>query len=128
MPYLAISVTNTYKELDVIKANVLGVEYEITLANETDRPERFDDRDGEVDESVKKIYVNDHSDCVDDVHSLDDKEYLTKKNVRHELIHAFLFESGLAENSNWARNEEMVDWIARQFPKMVKTFEEVKAL
>ena len=48
--------------------------------------------------------------------------------MRHELIHAFLFESGLAENSNWARNEEMVDWIARQFPKMAKTFQEVKVL
>ncbi|MFD1464645.1 hypothetical protein ACFQ4L_00875 [Lapidilactobacillus mulanensis] len=44
------------------------------------------------------------------------------KDTRHELIHAFLCESGLAENSDWAQNEEVVDWIARQFPKLFETF------
>ena len=111
-----------------MEVSVLGTDYEIILENETNLPERFDDRDGEVDESTKKIYVNDHSDCLNGVHSLVDKDYLTRKNIRHELVHAFLFESGLAENSNWARNEEMVDWIARQFPKMEKAFKQVKAL
>ena len=37
-----------------------------------------------------------------------------KKVIRHELVHAFLFESGLSVNS-WADNEEIVDWIAIQF-------------
>ena len=46
--------------------------------------------------------------------------------VRHEVIHAYLMESGLNGSSNavdcWARNEEMVDWFAIQMPKLIKTF------
>lgn len=53
--------------------------------------------------------------------------------IRHELVHAFLNESGLRYNSHtpdcaWAQNEEMVDWFAIQFPKMQKAFEQADAL
>ena len=41
-----------------------------------------------------------------------------RKVKRHEIIHAFLLESGLAECSDWAQNEEMVDWLARMGPKI----------
>lgn len=45
--------------------------------------------------------------------------------MRHELIHAFLGESGLRSDSEWAENEEMVDYFAIQFEKiaiaMIKT-------
>ncbi|MBR4208648.1 MAG: hypothetical protein IKQ96_00335 [Lachnospiraceae bacterium] len=44
-----------------------------------------------------------------------------EKVIRHELVHAFLYESGLSENS-WAGNEEIVDWIAAQFPKLDGAF------
>ena len=55
-------------------------------------------------------------------------ELQEQKNLRHEIIHAFLFESGLAENSEWAQNEEMVDWIAKQGPKLIKAWQEAGAL
>lgn len=50
-----------------------------------------------------------------------------RETLRHEIIHAFLNESGLGWNSlpieqAWAKNEEMVDWIAIQFPKIHKVF------
>ena len=50
-----------------------------------------------------------------------------RETLRHEVIHAFLNESGLGWNSlpvehAWAKNEEMVDWIAIQFPKIHKAF------
>ena len=53
-----------------------------------------------------------------------------KETIRHEIIHAFLNESGLGWNSlhverAWAKNEEMVDWIAIQFPKILKVFVEL---
>ena len=41
----------------------------------------------------------------------------------HEVVHAFLFESGLSGNS-WAANEEIVDWMAHQIPKIVQSLEE----
>ncbi len=53
--------------------------------------------------------------------------------MRHELIHAFLNESGLKWNAHtneesWAKNEEMVDWFANQMPKLFKAFKEVDCL
>jgi hypothetical protein len=45
--------------------------------------------------------------------------YSNKQHVlRHELIHAFLFETGLGFCSNWATNEEMVDYFARNWEKI----------
>lgn len=56
-----------------------------------------------------------------------------QKTLRHEIVHAFFMESGLDSdsvslNSAWARNEEMVDWIAIQGPKIVKAWQEAVAL
>lgn len=53
-----------------------------------------------------------------------------RETLRHEIIHAFFNESGLQWNSlpveqAWAKNEEMVDWIAIQFPKILKVFKEL---
>lgn len=53
--------------------------------------------------------------------------------LRHEILHAFLAESGLRYNSfpeekAWAQNEEMVDWFAIQFPKILKVYEAVGCL
>jgi hypothetical protein len=56
-----------------------------------------------------------------------------KKVLRHEIIHAFLHESGLSGNSlqyegAWSQCEEMVDWIAIQFPKMLRAFQDANCL
>lgn len=55
-----------------------------------------------------------------------------KELLRHEIVHAFLFGSGLGANSGaagaWATNEEMVDWIALQGPKIYKAWKEAGAL
>ena len=53
--------------------------------------------------------------------------------LRHELIHAFLSESGLDWNSfapekAWAKNEEMVDWFAIQMPKLMAAFKAADCL
>jgi hypothetical protein len=55
------------------------------------------------------------------------------ETLRHEILHAFLSESGLRWNSfpeekAWAQNEEMVDWFAIQFPKILKVYEAVGCL
>lgn len=51
-----------------------------------------------------------------------------KQIIRHEVIHAFLDESGLMHNSDWARNEEVVDYFAIQFPKILKVFQKLKVI
>lgn len=40
--------------------------------------------------------------------------------LRHEVVHAFLYESGL-DNQAWAENEEIVDWISIQLDKIYHT-------
>lgn len=55
-----------------------------------------------------------------------------KESLRHEITHAFFNESGLKENSfsvdgPWARNEELVDWIAIQGPKLYAAWEKAGA-
>ena len=56
-----------------------------------------------------------------------------KKILRHEIVHAFLHQSGLSENagvykSAWPGNEEMVDWFAIQGTKIYKAWKEAGAL
>ena len=57
----------------------------------------------------------------------EEQEIQMKTTLRHEVIHAFLNESGLQDAAarievGWARNEEMVDWFAIQSPKIFKAF------
>lgn len=61
------------------------------------------------------------------------RETYRKRVLRHEIIHAFLNESGLSDSSNqyagaWAKNEEMVDWFAIQSPKIFKVYSELGLL
>ena len=53
--------------------------------------------------------------------------------LKHELLHAFLFESGLYSSSltpqeGWAVNEEMIDFFALQWDKINKIFKELQIL
>ena len=111
------------------KVNVLGTEYTII-----ERPEEEDERlkkhDGYCDSSTKTIVLLKYE---DDPMNKEDMSYFRKQILRHEIIHAFLSESGLEACGNsfggsWALNEEMVDWIAIQAPKLFAAFSEVDAI
>lgn len=63
-------------------------------------------------------------DLTEDFPTAVERESALEKLVRHELIHAFLLESGLDANAltydeAWPLNEEMVDWMALQLPKLL---------
>ena len=45
--------------------------------------------------------------------------------IRHEIVHAFLHECGL---ENYKNNEDLVNLIAHQFPKMLEVFKKVDAI
>lgn len=112
------------------KVNIMGTEYTIKYCEEKEHPLlNGKNRDGCTDCSAKEIIICEKKqDC-----ELHDYEHWKKNVLRHEIIHAFLFESGLDTSTfqwggGWAENEEMVDWFAIQFPKILKVFEEVGAL
>lgn len=105
--------------------HILGTEYTVTLATEQAEP-RLEGCDGFCDETTKEIVVENYK--RGQANSKGNLELQEQKNIRHEIVHAFLFESGLAENSDWAQNEEMVDWVAKQGPKLLKAWQEAGAL
>ena len=111
--------------MDSRKINILGTEWTIITCKE-EESELLNGkyRDGCTDNSAHQIFICEKKpDC-----ELQDYEMWKKLSLRHEIFHAFLFESGLAENSTWAQNEEMVDWIAIQFPKLLEAFKAADAL
>lgn len=110
-----------------MKINVLGAEYSVTVSNDNKEP-RLNGLDGFFDETTKEIFAEDYQSNADDPSAKRNLKIQTKKVIRHEIVHAFLFESGLAENSPFAQNEELVDWIAIQGPKLYKAWQEAGAV
>ncbi len=105
-----------------MQVNVLGTQYTIKISNKIDDP-ALEQCDGYCDDTTKMCVI-DTMNCAD-VMAKQNMQSYKEKTIRHELIHAFLSESGLSTNS-WAANEEIVDWIAVQFPKMKIAFEQVE--
>jgi hypothetical protein len=108
-----------------MKINILGTIYTVDFSD-AQHDEKLKEADGYCDNTTKECVIDNCN--TQDVMTKGDLNEYKKKLVRHELTHAFLFESGLGENSNWAANEEMVDWFAYQFPKIAKAFQEAKCL
>lgn len=109
------------------KVNILGSEWSVKFGNEEVYP-NLTNVDGYTDLSIREIVVDDMKALQGQIGAKADLESYQKQVVRHEIIHAFLLESGLDSNSNsadsWAVNEEMVDWFAIQSPKIFKVFNE----
>lgn len=114
--------------MNMKKINILGTEYTVLICTMDERP-KLKKCDGYMDFSIKEIVVGTFEKAEDGIENLED---YTKKVIRHEIIHAFLYESGLWENSGdvekWGQNETITDWIAMQFPKLLKAFEYADAL
>lgn len=103
--------------------DVLGTTYSIHEADMmTDQA--LEQCDGYCDETVKVCVIDSMKNRTDPMSKQDIQKYKNQV-VRHELVHAFLFESGLG-NDSWAANEEIVDWIAAMFPKLKDAFEQLK--
>lgn len=104
--------------------NVLGVTYEINVVErEKDLYMKENNCDGWCDKTSHKIVAA----AEDKDNELECYESYLRKIIRHEIIHAFLFESGLGENwshSGYGHDETYVDWFAIQFPKIQAAFRE----
>lgn len=116
------------------KVSVLGTDYTIRFV-EHGQDEYMEKMSfgGYCDAGAKEVVILNLKTCPewekDPDAVIEQKE---SETVRHELIHAFLNESGLQWSSNsvdaWAKNEEMVDWFAIQSPKIYKIFNDLGVL
>lgn len=117
------------------EVNILGTEYTISFVKISEceylKEKHFC---GSCNSITKEILIGDASEEeFFDKLSPKEQEIVTKEIMRHEIIHAFMNESGLQDNSlqycsGWAKNEEMIDWIAIQFPKMLQVFKEAECI
>lgn len=114
--------------------NVLGTEYRIEIRKiQDDELLKKNNWAGYCSSMSRLIVIADFDDTAEFSFATEEaKDVYTKRTIRHEITHAFLNESGLMDNAmyegSWATNEEMVDWIALQLPKICKVCEEVGAL
>lgn len=110
-----------------MKVNILGVDYEIVLQSKSENP-KLENAYGICETYSKKIVIDSEIGTDGNKDNLENIESFRRKVVRHEIVHAFFHESGLSINSDYAMNEELVDWIAFQLPKMVNVMSELNVL
>lgn len=112
------------------RVNILGQEWKIEVKKPKDC-EGLKGIGGFCDRTVKTIFIHKqhkhpHGDECYDLREVE------RRSLRHEIVHAFMYESGFAYSSlnvqAWAMNEEMIDWIAQQHEKLHRAFVEAGAI
>lgn len=110
--------------------NIMGVLWKIVLRKKRD-DEYLEAVCGYCDNTIKTIVIRKFH-TVSKPHECADLQELERSTLRHEIVHAFMFESGLANDSFaskcWAKNEEMIDWIAQQHQKIHAAYVEAGAI
>ena len=110
---------NILKGWNETTINALGTQYNVTKEIFKDA-----DEDGYCDYTSKEICIR-----KDNYYGVGNFYYLQQKQLRHEIIHAFLAESGLQSNvkhsDEFGHDETMVDWIAIQWHKIEKVFDKL---
>ena len=100
---------------------VLGTTYEIVFVDEKEEP-RIKGKDGFVDKTQCKIYITKYS----EESGFKNRKQYEAVIMRHEIIHAFMIESGLDNNwqhpNEFGHDETTIDWFAMQWHKINKIF------
>lgn len=91
--------------------NILGTEYS--------------NADGLCKEYDKQIKIRNVGSMLCDDDPIDTKKRRFNEVLRHEIIHAFFSEAGL---NDYSSNEQLVDWLAIQSPKLFRAFKETDCL
>lgn len=107
-----------------MKVSILGTEYEIKEVTAAEDPE-MENKGGCVDHTTKIIKLRKHDPIEHRLSNVENLDELTRGTKRHEITHGFFYESGLRD---YYLDETIVEWIATQFPKLLKAFTEADAL
>lgn len=116
-----------------IELSILGASWRLLFVDPEQDGSGFDRQDaaGFCSPYARKIVLREmKAQHFPDDFTQEDKIRAINKTLRHEIIHAYLYENGLDRNASsttraWPKNEEMVDWFAIQGPKIVQTWKEV---
>ena len=106
---------------NTVWVDILGTRWAVVSENFGNK-----DFDGLTDFTTRTIKVRN-----DNVQEFDNFKELYKRTVRHEVLHAFMIESGLDSNFNhpeYGYDETFVDWVAIQFPKILVAYSKLGVL
>lgn len=92
--------------------NILGTDYEVLIQN--DHP-KMKDSNGFCEWLSKKIIITDS--YRNDEDALENIDGYIHKVIRHEAFHALFAEMGIKK---WLQDEELIDMLAMQYPKIKK--------
>lgn len=125
----------TYEKIFPESIDILGSAWKIIVKKYNDDP-YFKEKSacGYCSNPTRVIVVVDESTYPGSEN--ESEEYIInsmKWTLRHEIAHAFIHESGLDDsslvyNNGWAKNEEMIDWMALQGPKLFKAWSDAFCL
>lgn len=100
----------------IAKANILGMEYSIAITSSLEGT----NADGEVNYFLKSILLRPAKSMGGIDATEDEGVHRAKEVLRHEVIHALFYESGL--NDRYGSDETLVSFLAAQFPKLCDIF------
>ena len=104
--------------------NILGQDYDLQEVGGNDDARLTDDLDGYCDGWGKIIRLRNDYNYKNPCNVSDMEAY--KRNVkRHEIVHAFFMECGMQK---YHTDKVIIEWIAQQFPKLEKAFQQAGAL
>ena len=95
------------------KVTILGKEWKIIF-------KKMNDADGKCCPVIREIWI---------ATNIDENAVDRNVLIRHELIHAFMFECGLGFNfvhTAKGIDETMADWYAIQYPKIKAVYKELE--
>ena len=110
----------------MFKITVLGTEYDVSYCTEKEDRALDGCKDGYFDRTVKRISIvkgEDDGKPESEISTDSVRDLLSyrKEVLRHEIVHAFVYESGLTSSGcKWAEDEQFVEWVALQIKKMAK--------
>ncbi len=115
-----------------MKFKILGVTYTLEY-KEKSKCKDLELCDGFCDCSTKAIVVRKYTKAEQNKPGTKhDLGAYQRKCMRHEIVHAFLYESGLDINALgvdcWPHCEELVDWMAIQGPKIYAAWQRAGCL
>ena len=96
---------------------IMGKEWEVRVCTEEEEP-RLQNANGFMDWTARVIVIGEPPEDT----NLEYPLTFMRKVLRHEIVHAMMFESGLMDNWDHCvgQDEAVVDWIAIQMEKLWK--------
>lgn len=110
--------------------SILGTRYKVMTGISPEVDKALEGRYGYCQPTSRLIVIADMNKIPSwDGESEEDKLAVINVTLRHEVLHAFLAESGLWGSSlgseAWAMNEEMIDWFSMQYPKITEVYKQL---